>query len=213
MKQKIDKKGFVQIPLLIIIISIVVILVSAGMFFYKQGKLSFIANMFKSLEQNELNQAEQQIQKDNELEIDELKKLRIKAEIEKSKAEAERAKIEAQKLSKELEQIKEQELQKNIDEMFLTQCLADAEKDYKDVKLNIILGTSEAIKNGEEEIKKKWPCIPSSSFSRSQEIIACSQFLTDNSQYWYNWQKEKEEEYKIKYEEEKDDCFRRYPIK
>lgn len=107
MKEKINQKGFIQIPLLIVIIaSIFVMSAGTAVVLYRQGKLApFVAN---------ISQVFKEV-KDLEPEAESLEAEKIKQEAEKSKAEAEELKREAEEAKRKDEEearIKtEQELQ------------------------------------------------------------------------------------------------------
>lgn len=127
MKEKTEnQKGFIQIPLLIIIIaSITVASAGTGVVLYKQGKLTpFIANISQvfrrtgkpatiapkevkpeaSLGQPQIEQESEESQTEQELTEQELEEARLEAET--AKAEAERLKKKAEQLKEEAEEVK-----------------------------------------------------------------------------------------------------------
>ena len=131
MSQKIKtQKGFIQIPLLAIVIaSIVVALAGTGVVLHRQGKLaSIVANIsevFKGVgdttisEEKEVKSEESQIDQEPELIGEEVIQQEVsqkeisQQELEKAKLEAEKAKQEAEKTKAEMEKLKaEQESEK-----------------------------------------------------------------------------------------------------
>lgn len=134
MKEKIKQKGFIQIPLLIVIIVSIVAVstVITGVVLHKQGKLApliaSVSQVFKGTEdiEPEIKSREPQPEKEQPL-LEETKQEensqteqeleQAKLEIEKAQAEAEKAKQEAEKAKAEAERLKaEQEAQKLAEE-------------------------------------------------------------------------------------------------
>ncbi len=120
MKEKIKiQKGFIQIPLLVIIIaSISVASAGIGFVLYKQGKLTPlvapISEAFKGTEEaaitEEIKPEEPQIEQpeinQEEITQQELEKAELLAEAEKAKLEAEKTRAEIEQLKKEMEQVR-----------------------------------------------------------------------------------------------------------
>jgi len=136
-----NQRGF--IPLLVIVVtSIVVVSVGAGVILHKQGKLApLVANIsevFKTSEditseelqiekepemsqreteqEEKLKEVELEI-KESEQEVEETEKLRLLAETEKAKAEAEKARLEAERARAEAERLKEETEAKRLAEL------------------------------------------------------------------------------------------------
>jgi hypothetical protein len=106
MKEKTNnKKGFIQIPLLALIASIVVVSVGSGAALYKQGKLApLIANISQTFKKTEdvksENKNEKSQLKEEQFLLEEKKqgeKSQSEKELEQSKLESEKAKQEAEK--------------------------------------------------------------------------------------------------------------------
>jgi len=133
MKEKIKKqKGFIQIPLLIVIIvSIVAVsVVATGIVLHKQGKLApliaSVSQIFEGTEETpaieEIKSKEPQTEQEpevisqEELEQAKLEAERAKKEVEEAKAEAERLRKEAEEKQKEIAKQQELEKQKQLAE-------------------------------------------------------------------------------------------------
>jgi len=147
MKEKIKKqKGFIQIPLLIVIIAVAIGVASAGtgVVLYKQGKLSplvaTISEVFRVAEEaaitEEIKSEEPQIEQpeigQEKITQQELEKAALLAETERAKLEAEKTRAEIEQLKKEMEILKkgsdeksEETVKPSIDEIIPTQIFND----------------------------------------------------------------------------------------
>jgi len=131
MKEKINQKGFIQIPLLIAIIVFTVVTAGAatGVILHKQGKLAplvaSISEVFKVTEPEETQTADiqskleqkiaeaekeeakaQELEQQAETTEDELEKARLLVEAERARAEAEKARAEAEIAKAEAERLR-----------------------------------------------------------------------------------------------------------
>lgn len=138
MKEKINQKGFIQIPLLIGIIVVALIASGGtGVILYKQSKTRLTANVFEALNQRQntpvVAKGEEQTNQEQLSGQSE--------ELEQAKLEAEKAKLEAEKLKKEAEETKrkaeeeariktEQELQQQLE----TQRLAEEQRKQEEAR-------------------------------------------------------------------------------
>ena len=164
MKEKImNQKGFIQIPLLIVIItSVLMVSVSTGVVLYRQGKLTpLIANVsqvFQETKELELEIKSQESKTDQEQslleETNQEENSQSTQELEQVKLEIEKVKQEAERAKAEMERLKaEQEAEKAKAEDYNKQSIPTIES-QKDTSITNSSTTEDAEKeegNNEEE--------------------------------------------------------------
>jgi len=108
------QKGFIQIPLLIvIIISVIVATATTGVVLNKQGKLtSFIASISQILKRGEVEETQTT---DIEAEIEKVKQESdgVKSEVEQIEAETDKLEVEAEGLEEQQTEVTEDEIEKD----------------------------------------------------------------------------------------------------
>jgi len=222
MKEKNKKKGFIQIPLLIIAVTLIAVAsVGVGVILHKQEKLipliANISQVSKGVEETITTEKEEsnveKIRPEQEQELEraklEAETAVLKAEAEKVKAEAEKARRESEKLKSELEQINREEEQKQINKILLDDCLVKAKQTW-DQRYLIIIQAEEDCKNRAFEtlISNQWTpeeCVKSD---------LCTGLLLDIlPKADENCKKSKEEniqKWGAIFNQDKEDCYMKY---